>query len=624
MNLQYYLSPSKANLRSYTPTYAYFAFSISQNLSPIIVFTYIWEVANTLIMRSSYIGFAFLLIFPYLVAAQNGGSEKGFYIDGAGNYYHRLNLPVYIRIASSPDDAGVLLSGKKNNENQVQTIPIQLDGHGTHYLRHLDATDPQNTFFYIIHADGKAPQNKSVYITPNRFFDGKTHFYGKDLIVELQSNDDMSGVEKVFLAQDGGQENVYTASVAINQEGERQISYYAIDRVGNRSAVTTEKFVVDVTPPQTRLQVTGISETKVVSVSTRFYFFMEDNIVGVAKTLYKIDNDAWEIYKPGQMLPIEKLSEGEHTITFYSVDKVNNQEEEQTFSFFMDRTAPIMSADILGDKFIVGNQVYFSGRTKLKLTALDNKAGVKNVFYSIDNGEQKKYEEPFYMPEKPGLHIVRYFAEDNIGNAGVYLTDSKTKAFDEVRQNISAVYVDLTGPVIRSRYVGKTFQRARQTFTGQQTSVEITAVDTESGLQRIAYRFEDQSEEQPYSGLIPLTERIGKQRLELIAYDNVNNRNAVFIEFWIDGTRPQIAHRFSVAPIAENTYPTYAKLFLSVQDEDTSPQNIFYSINGAPPVPYQSPISGFKKNTAYEIRVFVEDVVGNRTEEIIRFQTADF
>ncbi|WP_250631942.1 OmpL47-type beta-barrel domain-containing protein [Rhodoflexus caldus] len=569
------------------------------------------------------------ILFIFLVSisqsyAQNGGSEKGFYIDQSGKYYHRLDLPIYVRIASSPDDSGVLLSGRKNNEGRIQTVPIQLDGHGIHYLRHFDATDPQNSFWYVIHADGKAPQTKSVYITPNYFFDGKTHFYGKDLVVELQTSDDMAGVEKVFIARDGGGEAVYESPVPVGQEGDRQVSYYAVDRVGNRSNVVTEKFVVDITPPQTRLQVTGISESKVVSVSTRFYFFMEDNIVGVNKTFYKIDEGPWITYAPGQILPIEKLAEGEHTVYFYSVDKVNNREEEQSFTFFMDRTAPIMSADILGDKFIVGNQVYFSGRTKLKLTALDNKAGVKNVFYSIDNGSLQKYEDPFYMPEKPGLHIVRYFAEDNIGNSGVYLTDTKTKAFDEIRQNVSAVYVDLTGPVVKSRYVGKTFQRARQTFTGQQTSIEITASDIESGLQRIAYRFEDQSEEQPYNGLIGLTDRTGRQRLELIAYDNVNNRNAVFIEFWVDGNRPQITHRFSVAPVGENTYPSYAKLFLTVQDEDTSPQNIFYSINGAPPLAYRAPIEGFKKNTSYEIRVFVEDAVGNRTEEVITFQIADF
>jgi hypothetical protein len=575
------------------------------------------------LIRKTYFWCVFFAVI-FQTYAQTGGPDKGFYIDQVGKYYHRLDLPVYIRIATSPEDSGVLLSGKKNNENQIQTTPIQLDGHGIHYLRHLDANDPQNTFWYVIHADGKAPQTKSIYLTPNRFFDGKTHFYGKDLAVELQSNDDMSGVNKVFIVQDSLQESVYNAPIAIGQEGERKISYYAIDYVGNRSAAITERFVVDVTPPQTRLQITGISDNKVVSLSTRFYFFTEDNIVGVSKTFYKIDDGQWVAYVPGQILPIEKLAEGEHVVYFYSIDKVNNREEEQNFIFFMDRTAPIMSADILGDKFIVGNQVYFSGRTKLKLTALDNKAGIKNVFYSIDNGLLQKYEEPFYMPEKPGLHIVRYFAEDKIGNSGVYLTDTKTKPFDEVRQNISAVYVDLTGPVIKSRYVGKTFQRSRQTFTGQQTAVEITATDIESGLQRIAYRFEDQSAEQPYTGLINLSDRTGKQRLELIAYDNVNNRNTVFIEFWVDSNRPQITHRFSVAPVGENTYPTYAKLFLTVQDEDTSPQNIFYSINGAPPVAYQAPISGWKKNTSYEIRVFVEDVVGNRTEEVITFQTADF
>jgi hypothetical protein len=63
-----------------------------------------------------------------------------------------------------------------------------------------------------------------------------------------------------------------------------------------------------------------------------------------------------------------------------------------------------MSADVLGVRFIVGDRIYFSGRTKLKLTAVDKKLGVKEIKYFIDD-MGGAYSDPFYLPSKAGRHI---------------------------------------------------------------------------------------------------------------------------------------------------------------------------------------------------------------------------
>jgi hypothetical protein len=199
----------------------------------------------------------------------------------------------------------------------------------------------------------------------------------------------------------------------------------------------------------------GLAQGKVISSSTKIYFTPTDSISGVAKTFFRFDDEPPRLYTGG-ILDFNYLNDGEHTLYWYSMDNVRNNEPEQKFEFYLDKTAPIMSADVLGDKFIANDRVYFSGRTKLKLTAVDNKAGIKEVRYSIDGGEFRPYIDPFYLPSKSGIHIIRYYALDNMENEGAGARDAK---FDEYKHNVSAVYVDLTGPALRHTYLGPKFQK---------------------------------------------------------------------------------------------------------------------------------------------------------------------
>jgi hypothetical protein len=70
----------------------------------------------------------------------------------------------------------------------------------------------------------------------------------------------------------------------------------------------------------------------------------------------------------------------------------------------------------LGDRFIVDERVYFSGRTKLKITAIDNKVGIKKVMYSVNEEAFSAYAEPFYLPARQGTHTIKYHAIDSLDN----------------------------------------------------------------------------------------------------------------------------------------------------------------------------------------------------------------
>ena len=148
---------------------------------------------------------------------------------------------------------------------------------------------------------------------------------------------------------------------------------------------------------------------------------------------------------------------------------MDNKEEVKVFDFYFDKTAPIMAADILGDRFIAVDQVYFSGRTKLKLTAVDNKVGVKEIMYSINDEPYQKYEQPFYLPSVSGVHTVRYYSVDNLANKST--SDVKGSSSLEFKHNVNKVYVDLTGPDISQRYQGRYHVSRDTVFINAETKI---------------------------------------------------------------------------------------------------------------------------------------------------------
>ena len=563
-----------------------------------------------------------ILLFSFNVNAQTD-SLSGTYVDENGKYYQQADLPVYLHISTSPNGEKIPLSGKKVGEKEISVQPIILDGHGVHILKHSDGKNPRNSYEYVIYADGLPPNSTSKFTTPYVYRRSGTTFYGRDLKIDLSVKDQMSGVEGLYFNLDGLGNQPYTNTISIDSEGDHLLRYFSLDKVGNVENENTKEFVVDVTPPISTYNVVGINSENVISLGTKIYFTLEDNNVGVQNTFYRFDEQSWKPYYNKRNLPLQTLNDGNHTLYFYSTDYLKNEEAEQSFTFYLDRTAPIMSADVLGDKFIVGQQVYFSGRTKLKLTAVDNKSGVKEVWYSIDGGEWTQYNDPFYLPSKSGTHTIRYYAVDNTENQGV--EGAIDPRFDTYRHNVSAVYVDLTGPQLGYNYQGKTFQKGDVLYISPETNLRLTARDSESGLQRLTYKLNGQGEEIEYDTPFNV-QQSGMQSLEIIGYDNVNNRNVITTEFAVDAEAPTVFYHFSTLPdeTRDTAYPSYVQLFLGAQDGQTNTEQIYYRINGSAKRLYNGKISGFAKNKSYTILVEVKDKLGNIAEEEIIFETLEY
>lgn len=545
--------------------------------------------------------FSFLLIGILTFGQTQPEYPRKTYVDSLGRYYQQATLPVYILIATSRDGNAIPLQPAAKKE-------IFLDGHGPHALKHENPITGKDNE-YIIYADGLAPVTASSFLNTPVYNSSKV-FYGPGLSITVAAKDEMSGVDGVYHSLNGDGYAQYK-SISFSKEGAYTYNYYAVDKTGNAEKVNTKSFIVDLTTPATYHHIIGISSENVISSNSSIDLTTSDSLSGVSKTFYKFDKDPFKNYMGGNML-FQYLPDGEHTLTYYSTDNVTNKEAEKSVKFYLDKTAPIMSADILGDKFIVGEKVYFSGRTKLKLTAVDNKSGVKEIVYSINSDPFSKYSEPFYLPGKSGFHTGRFYAVDNTSNT----------ANDDFHHTVGVVYVDLTGPAISQGFVGSTFIRADTVYISPKTKISISAADPEAGLKKISYILNGQGEEKTYNSGQPIDmdAASGFQSFDYFAYDNVNNKNSKSSFFIVDTKGPEIAHQFSVSP-NNGKVPSYASIFLSATDSQVGTDQIRYSINGGKEQVYISPIKGFAKGKKYTIKVFASDLLGNPSNSEISFTT---
>lgn len=558
--------------------------------------------------------------------AANAQNEKGYYVDSLGRYYQRADLPVYLYISTSPTDATAPhLLPSSGYKAQPQPVPMRLEGHGKHLLKHQDSENPANSQQFEVYADGIAPVSSALFSGAPSFKRGETQYYGRGLSVALSAKDEMSGLAALRYNFGVGEFFNYGQSLVFDVEGEQHLEHYALDHVGNVEKTRRHVFTIDVTAPQTFHNITGIANDYLVSPATKMYLTTQDNIAGVAKTYYKFDDAPFKLYDGGT-LPFSALTDGEHTLSYYSTDNVQNQEAPKVFKFYYDRTAPITISDVLGDRFITNTgQVYFSGRTKLKLTSIDNKAGVKETRYSIDNDSFLVYRDPFYLPNRAGEHTIRFYAVDNLVDIMPQGAAAVRVPVETYKYNTSKVYVDIAGPIPANTFVGRQFRTRDTTFINPNTQISLSANDPESGTQYIAYAIDGEQKETRYMQPFTLA-KSGYHRVEMFGYDNVNNRNVGEFFCVVDGTAPSIFSNYSISPVGKQEglemYPPHVAVFLAATDDITGSDGIFYQLDSQPEKPYTTPISGFERGKSHTMRIRAVDKLGNESRTEIKFFVA--
>ncbi len=540
-----------------------------------------------------------------------------------GKLYLQKHLPIYLYLSTEPNGKGEMIQ-LQSDSTKAFANPMYLDTEGFNSFRSPSAVDtvtkqihyPLTDIIYEFYADGAAPVT-SIKIESNQRYRGQTQMYvGNGVKINFNSTDALSGVEQILIAIDSAPFVPYTGEFEPKAEKTYTIAYYAVDNVGNAEKVKHTSFTVDVTAPKSELVFEGERFETIISGKTRLKIASTDAISGVASVRYKLDNLAEaNYYSP---VNAALLTEGEHTITYYATDHAGNIESKNTYTFFVDKTPPILVDEIMGSSYMANGKEYSSGRTKLKLTAVDNKAGVREIKYAINNEPYVNYEKPFYLSTVSGSLSVVSYAIDNVGNKSV-VSEKSTRN--------KAAFVDLSGPQLKFNFIGKVFTTRDTTYINKDTKINIQASDPESGLKAVSYSI-NEGKETEFTAPFNIADE-GVLQLNIYGYDNVDNSNRMSTTLVIDNQGPEVYSRFSILPIGKkvvdsvesDVYASHAVLFLSATDTRVAIDRIYYSVNGEKEQMYTGIIENFKRGKDYVIKVKAYDKLGNVNEQTIRFAT---
>jgi hypothetical protein len=544
---------------------------------------------------------------------------KKVYKSPDGKLYINKELPLYLRVATSPEEnaKSYLLTSEDSKDF---TNPMFLDTEGYNSFHSPWKIDPETKEYvypkedivFEIYADSKPPTTKTNFGTKTIKTNDKV-LIGEKTSLKLSAHDATSGVENIYYSLDKQPFKKYNDPLPLEKEKEYLIKFYAADNVGNAEKPKEIKLILDLSRPKTSIKIEGDKHNNIISGRSEIVLTAKDELSDIKQTYYQIDNSKQKPYK--YTIKGKYLSEGEHTLKYYSIDQVNNKEDTKEFSFYVDKTPPTIVEELIGNTFIANGKEYFSGRNKLKLISMDNKAGVKEIRYSINNSQFKPYEKPFYLSKSGDLNI-QTLAIDKVNNK------RKTQKLTD-RSNVS--YVDLSGPKLGHNFEGPEFVSKDTFFISKETKIELMGNDKESGFKKIDYKIqngENKTYEEPFS----LKEE-GLYTITYTGYDNLGNTNTNEILCMVDNKGPEIFHRFSM--VSENqkeidgkklsVYPPHVVLFLSSTDEYVGFDKMYYSINKGEKQLYHSLIEDFEPNTAYSINVTAYDKLSNKEKKKIEF-----
>src|SRR5579859_2236823 len=169
-----------------------------------------------------------LLVVAQLFSQEQPAFEKKTVKDPNGNVYWPLSLPVYVQLSSLPDakDA-VMLTNVKEDHMKDFAHPMKWDGHGIHFIRHIDNENTKlrdNEISFPVYVDGISPVTSLTLLDAPKFSSEKL-FFGKGLSGALQSTDEMSGVSGTYQSINGVPYEISAAPAKFLEEKEYSIKY---------------------------------------------------------------------------------------------------------------------------------------------------------------------------------------------------------------------------------------------------------------------------------------------------------------------------------------------------------------------------------------------------------------
>jgi len=565
---------------------------------------------------------------PVKKAAVLDHPQKVYVDNSSKKLYWPLGKPFWVRIAESADstaksyllsdeiDSVKTDSGTRLDGSNLGDKGIRLDVSGKQALRWYNMVTGEKHALRF-YSDGDAPKAEVKFQDIPKYVAGTNTFYGKGLTLELTAKDKMSGLDQIYTSINGAPYQPYKNALSFTAEMAYDISFYAVDNVGNVSVPQTTSFTIDLSAPVTRVNIANSYTSKdgkvTLSRMQNISLISYDSLSGVKETFYRMKNDdKFDLYKTA--ISLRNFQDGEYQISFYSVDNVGNQEAPKSFSFVIDNVSPVANVSFEGDLFeFKKGQLIISPRTLVKVDAKDAHTEVSSIEYSINNATFIPYKSPVPVSTNPGKHLIAVKAMDKLGNTSPVTSLSVTLDSKPPQSNYS-----FNGPMYKNNYI---------VCITAQTKINISSQDDLSGVKAIHYSFEG---DKPNNYVEPFSiAKEGSYILKFRGIDKVNNQEEIqMIPVMVDNTPPVLTETFSSPRLSvsgDTTVSRFQKsttLFLQATDNASGVAGIWYSIDGKREDKYEKPIR-FDKKDKYTVRIRAQDNVGMVSEKTLAFAIED-
>ena len=256
-------------------------------------------------------------------------------------------------------------------------------------------------------------------------------YLSKDCKLNFDASDDFTAVKKIEYALNSKTNfNEYTDAFTLPQKNKQYWLYYrAVDEVNNYSKLYVKQVIVDDVSPMSWIKFGAPQffdrDTFFISNKTPLTLYAKDNITGVRKTEYSINNKEFIEYAS----PFKLDQYGLNTIQFKSTDNVGNIEKIKTSKVVMDNLAPEIyvrfSIESLGKKEYEGKSLdIYPAYSKMYIAATDKNSGTATILYSVNKSPYLNYVVNNQISKggvfsKPGLYSVKIKAIDKLGNEAV-------------------------------------------------------------------------------------------------------------------------------------------------------------------------------------------------------------
>ncbi len=331
-----------------------------------------------------------------------------------------------------------------------------------------------------------------------------------------------------------------------------------------------------------------------------------DAVSGVEKTYYSINGKPYSEYKDSLKLD----AEGETVLRFYSTDRVGNREVPGEKTFNIDNSAPVTSYEILGNT----NERFVSPNASIKLSSSDKIAGVKAIYYQINNGARQLYASPIPVKLLADSGSMSFYAVDYLDNKEkLQVIGGKGNELNIQTEGTFEFYVDNDAPSFELEFLGSNSKGTYQYISGK-TKLKVLAEDKKSGVDKVLYSINSTKVETLYTDGIQFdTEGIAYVRIN--AVDNVGNQsttitNAYFVDSKAPVTKATLSSPKKQAKdsifVTANT-----KISLAATDNASGVNQISYAIGNQPAQAYTQAFT-LKEIGIVTIQFFSTDKVDNQ------------